>query len=351
MLKNDCLFVKKTKNRVKLFLVFILGNTIFGHQVYAQSFLEFKKDESLCSNEYVDDVNYSGTYFFTNKSNNNALEFKTGTFSQLDEIIEPFEVDSKRFKIVIQLTQPKNIRCQLKNYISGFYQKVNVTALYNLKKNEYFYFVSIGDKSNSRTKANDLKNINHLSYFENKSLKKNSFKYNEMLMIRWFFNGNFFNYSRQQKPLNNTDKEKQMLKQGLLAKYYESRWLRGEKYAKLALQVLNKTGFFGRVADSWMLTQITHLSKEKRNALLAGGTYLDWVKRTNIALANLHAKAVDSDYDNKTGVIPGLLSSTQISQYHEDYFVRHGLPASTFGGSFFFGVRTAFWCHLCDSKL
>ncbi len=145
--------------------------------------------------------------------------------------------------------------------------------------------------------------------------------------------------------LRNTPEELEMLENGNVVGYYESRLARGDQYAKLALNVVRNEGVLAKSANAWMFTQVTALSTNEMQALLNGGTYVDFIRRVNVGLADAHATFVDAD----TRGTLGLLSADQISTYHEQFFTSVGLPAATFGGSFFFGVRTSYWCDGCDS--
>jgi RHS repeat-associated protein len=141
------------------------------------------------------------------------------------------------------------------------------------------------------------------------------------------------------------DYEREMLRGNDVIEYYESRLSRGDGYASLALQVVKNEGVLGKAANLWLFRNVvTTLSDADKRQLLSDGTYVDFVRQVNIGLANAHALAVDRDVIGT----PGLLSAAQISQYHEEYFRSVGLPATTFGGSAFFGIRTTYWCGECD---
>lgn len=137
-----------------------------------------------------------------------------------------------------------------------------------------------------------------------------------------------------------------MLQKNDITGYYKSREARGDAYAPLALDVVSNSGFLGKSANLWMFNTIAFaLSDSEKARVLGDGTYIDFIRRTNIDLANRHARAVNAD----TFGVRGLLSANQISEYHESYFRNLGLPGATFGGSLFFGVRTDYWCSGCDS--
>lgn len=131
--------------------------------------------------------------------------------------------------------------------------------------------------------------------------------------------------------------------------YYRSRLDRGEEYASLAIDVVTNRGL-GKTANLWLFRNVAlELSRDEQEQLLDGGTYLGFVRRVNIGIARAHADAVDRDFTDRSGRVPGLLSADQISAYHERFFIGLGLPRHTFGGSAFFGVRTEFWCPSCDT--
>lgn len=148
------------------------------------------------------------------------------------------------------------------------------------------------------------------------------------------------------KPIRDTAAERMMLRRGQLQKYYESRAKRGDNYASLANEVLTNSGFLGKLANMWLFTEVVALSPAEQKQLLGDGTYVDFIRRVNIGIANAHSNAVATDVIG----VPGLLSSNQISAYHEDYFESLGLPRNTFGGSAFFGHRTDYWCTGCDES-
>lgn len=67
-------------------------------------------------------------------------------------------------------------------------------------------------------------------------------------------------------------------------------------------------------------------------------------------LMKAHIAAVDKDVSR----VIGLLDPGQVYDYHQRVFARHGLPATTFGGSPFTGERwesyvtRPIWCSRCD---
>jgi len=143
--------------------------------------------------------------------------------------------------------------------------------------------------------------------------------------------------------LRNSQAEIQMLDRKDVDGYYTSRLSRGDGYASLALDVVRNQGALGSLANFWLFRNVVlNLSEEQKKKLMNGGSYSDFVRRVNIALASLHAENVDSDFSG----IYGLLSSSQIRKYHENYFETLGLPKRTFGGSWFFGIDL--WCTGCD---
>lgn len=148
-----------------------------------------------------------------------------------------------------------------------------------------------------------------------------------------------------QGSLRNTAEELKLLANGNVVGYYQSRLTRGDHYAKLALNVVKNVGILAKSANAWMFRQVAMLSNAEKSALLSGGSYVDFIRRVNVGLAEAHARFVDADTQGTLG----LLSADQISTYHEQFFESVGLPATTFGGSFFFGVRTSYWCDGCDS--
>jgi RHS repeat-associated protein len=151
--------------------------------------------------------------------------------------------------------------------------------------------------------------------------------------------------SRQNNNLRNTPEQIAMLEKNDIQGYYMSRIEMGDKYGQLALDVINNEGLLGKNANMWLFRNVAiELPEADKRALLGSGTYVDFVKKVSIGLANAHARYVDADSFG----VRGLLSSDQVSQYHEEYFQSLGLPIYTFGGSFFFGYRMSWWCEGCD---
>ena len=147
------------------------------------------------------------------------------------------------------------------------------------------------------------------------------------------------------KEIRNSSGELDALKKGDVEGYYSSRILRGDGYAVLALDVVKNRGLLGRLANWWLGENIGAVQIRLKDSHAITGDLSDGQFRrlVNVDLARAHGAAVDSD---NLGV-RGLLSPSQISQYHENYFRSLGLPASTFGGSAW-GMRTTYWCNSCD---
>ena len=56
-------------------------------------------------------------------------------------------------------------------------------------------------------------------------------------------------------------------------------------------------------------------------------------REVGLKLAHAHAQAVTQDLQEKVGTTPGLLSSEQVSHYHQTVFASSNLPTSTYGGT------------------
>ena len=80
----------------------------------------------------------------------------------------------------------------------------------------------------------------------------------------------------------------------------------------------------------------------------SSGSLDNKMNRIGVSVATEYIKAVDAD---KSGV-PGLLSPSQVQQYHYAAFKQQGVPTQIFGGNFG-GVLGAnsysfLWCRYCD---
>lgn len=160
--------------------------------------------------------------------------------------------------------------------------------------------------------------------------------------------------TRSEQGLPNTPEEREMLAKGDIRGYYEARAKQGDTYAPLALEVIRNGGLLGRLANAWLFRQVAlTLPPAQQKALLdkyGNGTYAGFMRYVSTQLARAHFNAVNNDYRNRIGNVPGLLSAEQITAYHEAFFGSLGLPASTFGGSAPFGWHTSYWCNTCDTS-
>jgi RHS repeat-associated protein len=151
--------------------------------------------------------------------------------------------------------------------------------------------------------------------------------------------------------MSTTDGQRDMAGKGDVEGYWESRQVQGDPIAKHGLDSLNPTGtlwdtLFGGASINQRLEAYSRVYNGTSINLGA-------VRRD---LMDAHISAVDRD---KLGTI-GLLSSTQVYDYHRDVFGRYGLPPEAFGGSphtgssveawaLGSGLGTGFgWCSRCD---
>lgn len=153
------------------------------------------------------------------------------------------------------------------------------------------------------------------------------------------------NAKRKENPsIRTSPEEVALLAKNDIQGYYENRWFRGDAYAPLALEVVRNTGLLGTTANAWLFTQVVASNRP----LPGGGTYIEFIRKVNIGLANAHRSGVEADRVR----ILGLLSRNQIRDYHENYFRSLGLPGLTFGGTVmgFMGEgANSLWCIACDS--
>jgi len=130
-----------------------------------------------------------------------------------------------------------------------------------------------------------------------------------------------------------------------IVKFYESRIERGDKYCKLAIGVVKNSSLLGRAANHWLKYQVKVVNSHREQEILKGKSWFEFNEMVNLNIAKRHALAVTNDNFGRLGI----LSSGQISEYHESYFRELGLSARTFGGSSL-GFRTSYWCRGCDAR-
>lgn len=142
-----------------------------------------------------------------------------------------------------------------------------------------------------------------------------------------------------------TDEERQLLADGKVKEFWESRLAVGDPVASVALKSINPPGgildgLFGGASIN---------SRLQAFARVYTGSELD-IEAVRLDLARAHARAVDLDNLN----VPGLLNPVQIARYHHVVFANYGLPSTAFGGTPHtgsLGEANAFrwvWCRGCD---
>ena len=158
---------------------------------------------------------------------------------------------------------------------------------------------------------------------------------------------NFETGRTQQNNYAITEAERQLVADGKIQKFWESRLAADDPVAKAALASLNPPG--GVVDYLFGGTSINNRLQAFANVYNDGVLNIDQIR---VDLANAHIQFTDLD----TSGVPGLLNPGQIAEYHHQVFSRHGLPSTAFGGTPFTGaVREAYftrsiWCGGCDWK-
>ena len=144
-----------------------------------------------------------------------------------------------------------------------------------------------------------------------------------------------------------TDEQRQLVADGKIQEFWESRLAAGDPVARAGLASLNPEG--GLVDYLFGGTSINNRLQAFANVYSDGVLDIDQVR---VDLATAHIYFTDGD---RLGV-RGLLNPGQIAEYHHQVFDRHGLPPTTFGGTPFTGVvgeawvTRPVWCGGCDWK-
>ncbi len=142
-----------------------------------------------------------------------------------------------------------------------------------------------------------------------------------------------------------TDAERQLVADGKIQEFWESRLAVGDPVARAGLASLNPSG--GALDYLFGGTSINNRLQAFANVYTDGVLNIDQIR---VELANAHIQFTDSD---KLG-IRGLLNPGQIAEYHHQVFDRHGLPPTAFGGTPFTGAvheahfTRSIWCGGCD---
>ena len=144
-----------------------------------------------------------------------------------------------------------------------------------------------------------------------------------------------------------TDEQRQLVADGKIQEFWESRLAAGDPVARAGLASLNPEG--GVVDYLFGGTSINNRLQAFANVYADGALNIDQVR---VDLATAHINFTDGD---RLGV-RGLLNPGQIAEYHHQVFDRHGLPPTTFGGTPFTGAvgeawaTRPVWCGGCDWK-
>lgn len=86
------------------------------------------------------------------------------------------------------------------------------------------------------------------------------------------------------------------------------------------------------------------------------GKMREKIREVGLKVARQHALAVETDYKNKLGTEPGLLSMRQIAKYHHIAFRAFGISPDSYGGTWFGALPDSWelemygklYCHDCD---
>lgn len=144
-----------------------------------------------------------------------------------------------------------------------------------------------------------------------------------------------------------TDAQRQLVADGNIQGFWESRLAAGDPVARAGLASLNPEG--GVVDYLFGGTSINNRLQAFANVYADGALNIDQVR---VDLATAHINFTDGD---RLGV-RGLLNPGQIAEYHHQVFDRHSLPPTTFGGTPLTGaigeawVTRPAWCGGCDWK-
>ena len=151
----------------------------------------------------------------------------------------------------------------------------------------------------------------------------------------------------QQNQYAITDAERQLVADGNIQGFWESRLAAGDPIARAGLASLNPPG--GAVDYLFGGTSINKRLQAFANVYADGVLNVDQVRSE---LANAHIRFTDND----TSGIRGLLNPSQIAEYHHNVFRDHNLPPTAFGGTPFTGAvgeanfTRPFWCGGCDTR-
>ena len=151
----------------------------------------------------------------------------------------------------------------------------------------------------------------------------------------------------QEKNYAITDAERQLVADGDIQGFWESRSAAGDPVARAGLASLNPSG--GAIDYLFGGTSINNRLQAFANVYADGVLNIDLVRTE---LANAHIRFTDND----TSGIIGLLNPEQIAEYHHQVFRDHNLPSTAFGGTPFTGAvreasfTRAIWCRGCDTR-
>ena len=152
-------------------------------------------------------------------------------------------------------------------------------------------------------------------------------------------------HAGQQNNYRITEAERQMVADGNIRGFWESRLAVGDPVARAGLGSLDAPGgpidyLFGGVSINNRLVAYDRVY---------GSGNID-LNAVRLDLANAHIGAVDQD----TRGVLGLLHPEQIAEYHHTTFEGYGLPSTAFGGTPFTGAvgeanwTRPVWCLGCD---
>lgn len=149
-----------------------------------------------------------------------------------------------------------------------------------------------------------------------------------------------FNDMAHAKDLSISEEERKFAADGNRKAFWESRLNRGDPLAQTALDIVNDKGW-GWVAN--------------RNAefgMWAGDSSAN-LQQLGVDLMRAHVSAVDFDYSNNIGTVPGSLSVGQIRDYHYEVFDNLSISRWAYGGTpgpLGVGWTDSVYCSGCDPK-
>ncbi|WP_125564710.1 RHS repeat-associated core domain-containing protein [Pseudoalteromonas rubra] len=150
-----------------------------------------------------------------------------------------------------------------------------------------------------------------------------------------------FEAKQQRRTLAITKEQRRFAKLEMRKEFWESRAIAGDKLAKAALNIVNDEGFFERITNIRLRNHLQYFHS---------GTPDITEHDVGVAIMNAHIEAVDFDFNNNIGEIPGGLSYMQIDIYHYKVFDQLNIDRFIYGGSVVPGpISNLLYCNGCDA--